>query len=571
MENRDVAAVLEEMATLLELRGENSFRCRAYANAARQIEMLQEPVAGLAERGELATIRGVGKGLAGDISELLEAGQMAAYRELKASVPEGLLEILEVPGLGAKRVRAIYEKLGISDVDALTKACEAGEVARLSGFGKKTSEKILQGIAFLQQHRGRFLCSTAQDEAEGIRRFLEGRPEVMRLAVAGSIRRRCETTKDVDVVASSGDANALADAFVGYDGVSQVTARGETKVSVTLQSGMNADLRIVDDEAFPYAFHHFTGSREHNTQMRRRAKEMGLKMNEYGLYRGEERIPCRDEAEIFRALGLACIPPELREGVGEIELAEQDAIPDLVTMADLKGTLHAHTTYSDGRASVAEMALAAKGLGYAYLGICEHSRAAAYANGLTEDRVRAQWEEIDRANAALAGIRALKGIEVDIMRDGRLDFEDGFLAEFDLVVASVHSVFGMTETEATERIVRAVQNPHVDILGHPTGRLLLSREGYPLDMRAVVDAAAEAGTAIELNAHPRRLDLDWRHMGYAKERGVKVAINTDAHGTDGLEHMHYGVGIARKGGLTAGDVLNAMSLSDLLRWLEGTT
>ncbi len=564
MDNKDIAAVLEEMATLMELKGENAFRCRAYANAARQVEMLQELVVELVERGELDSVRGIGKGLARDITELVQTGQMTAYGKLMEGIPEGLLEMLEVPGLGAKRVRTLHEALGISDVDALAKACEAGEVEKLSGFGKKTAERILQGVAYLQQHRGRYLYSTALAEAEAIRDYLLDRPGVIRLEVAGSIRRCKETTKDVDVLASSEDPAGLAEAFAGFGGVAQVTGKGETKVSVVLKSGMQADLRIVGDEDFPYTLHHFTGSREHNTLMRRRAKEQGMKLNEYGLYRGEDRVPCADEAALFKALGLAYIPPELREGLNEVEEAEKGDFPALVSVADLQGTLHVHTRYSDGRTDVGTMARAAAELGYRYIGICDHSRAAAYANGLTEERVRDQWAEIERVNKSLEDIRVLRGIEVDILGDGGLDFEDDFLAEFDLVVASVHSKFTMTEAEATERIVRAVENPHVDILGHPTGRLLLSREGYPLDVQAVVDAAAGAGTAIELNASPQRLDLDWRHLAYARERGVKISINTDAHSVEGLEHMPCGVGIARKGGLTAEHVLNAMGVEVLL-------
>lgn len=568
MDNKDVAAALEEVATLMELKGENAFRCRAYTNAARQVEMLREPVKELVERGELDSVRGIGKGLVRDITELVQTGQMDAYQKLVDSIPEGLLEMLEIPGLGAKRVRAIYENLGISDVDGLAKACEAGAVEKLSGFGKKTAERILQGIDFLQQHRGRFLYSTALAEAEKMRAYLLEQPGVIRLEVAGSIRRCKETTKDVDVVASSEDPAGLAEAFVNCDGVKQVTGQGETRVSVVLTSGMQADLRIVGDENFPYTLHHFTGSQEHNTLMRQRARDRGMKLNEYGLFKGEERVPCEDETALFKALGLAYIPPELREGLGEIEEAEQGDFSGLVCMEDLLGTLHVHTTHSDGRADVEAMARAAAGLGYHYIGICDHSQAAAYANGLTEDRVRAQWKEIDRVNKALKDIRVLKGIEVDILGDGQLDFEDGFLAEFDLVVASVHSRFTMSEAEATERIVRAVQNPHVDILGHPTGRLLLSREGYALDVHAVIDAAAESGTAMELNANPHRLDLDWRYLGYARAQGVKISINTDAHSVAGLAHMGYGVGMARKGGLRRDDVLNTTAVADLLAHLR---
>ncbi len=565
MDNREVAEILEEMATLMELNGEGGFRIRAYTNAARGIESLREPVATLAAEGKLDSVRGIGKGLAGRITGLVETGRLPGLEELKASVPEGLMEMTEIPGLGAKRVRAIYEELGIMDIDALSRACDSGELEAMSGFGRKTADRIAHGIQYMQKHRGQFLCHNAREEAEAIRAFLEDQAD--RLAVAGTIRRRTETNRDVDLVASTKDPDGLAGAFVRYGEVDEVVEKGETRLSVMLQSGMSANLWMVHDEAFPCALHHLTGSEAHVARVRDRAKERGLKLNEHGLFDGEDRrIPCEDEAALFGALGLSEIPPELREGEDGVRLAECGALPRLVSRADLIGTLHVHTRHSDGRADVMEMASAAAGLGYGYIAICDHSKAAAYANGLTEERVRAQWEEIDTVNGELQDIRVLKGIEVDILGDGRLDFEDEFLEQFDVVVASVHSRFGMTEVEATERIVRAVRNPHVHILGHPTGRLLLSREGYPLDHHAVIDAAAEANTAIELNANPRRLDVDWRHIGYAREKGVKIAINTDAHSVEGLEQMEHGLGVGRKGGLTATDVLNAMPVDGFLAW-----
>ena len=567
MDNREVAEILEEMATLMELNGEGGFRIRAYTNAARGIESLREPVATLAAEGKLDSVRGIGKGLAGRITGLVETGRLPGLDELKASVPEGLMEMTEIPGLGARRVRAIYEGLGIVDVDALSRACESGELEAMSGFGRKTADRIAHGIQYMQKHRGQYLCDNACEEAEGIRVYLEDQASVDRLAVAGTIRRRTETHRDVDLVARTTDADGLAGAFTRYGEVAETVESGEMRVSVMLESGMRANLWLVEEEeAFPTALHHVTGSEAHVTQVRDRAAERGLKLNEHGLFDGDRRILCEDEAALFEALGLSQIPPELREGDDEIRLAEAGVLPGLVSRVDLRGTLHVHTRHSDGRADVMEMASAAADLGYGYVGICDHSKAAAYANGLTEDRVRAQWDEIDSVNGELEGIRVLKGIEVDILGDGRLDFEDEFLAQFDVVVASVHSRFGMTEAEATERIVRAVQNPHVHILGHPTGRLLLSREGYPLDHHAVIDAAAEANTAIELNANPRRLELDWRHIGYAREKGVKIAINTDAHSVAGLEQMEHGLGVGRKGGLTPADVLNAMPVDNFLAW-----
>ncbi len=569
MDNKEIVEALQEMTTLMELNGENAFRIRSYTHAARQIDLLRESASDLSARGELESVRGIGARMARNIATLIETGKLPGIDDLRSALPEGLQEMIEVPGLGAKRVRSIYEALGIADVDALAKACESGEIEKLSGFGEKTAQNILRGVSFLQRHRGRFLSHTARSEAEALRDYLSEQPGVMRLSIAGSVRRCMETSKDVDLVASAKDGDALAEAFVHYPGVTEVTGRGKTKVSVVLASGMRADLRIVEDVAYPFALHHFTGSKEHNTAMRQRAKDRGLKLNEYGLFKGDKNVVCRDEKALFAALGLRDIPPELREGQGEIERAAQGPLPELVTQSDLKGALHVHTTYSDGRHSVEDMARAAKALGYTYIGICDHSKAAAYANGLDENRVRSQWDEIDRVDNSVAGIRVLKGIEVDILSDGQLDFEDAFLAEFDLVVASVHSKFSMTEKEATERLIRAVQNPHVDILGHPSGRLLLSREGYPLNMKAVIDAAAESRTAIEINANPARLEMDWRFLPYAREKRVQIPINTDAHSTDGLKDMGFGLGVARKGGLTADDVLNARSAEDFLAALRG--
>jgi DNA polymerase (family 10) len=568
MNNKDIALSLEEMATLMELNGENSFRIRSYSNAVRQIELLKEPATDLIKNGTLDSVRGIGKKLAENIAILIQTGCLPGYVALKAEIPEGLIEMMDVPGLGAKRVRAIYEALGTSDVDALAKACESGDIEKLSGFGKKTATNILQGVSYLQKHRGRFLSRTALTEAETLRSYLANLPGVAALEVTGSVRRRMETSKDVDIVASTDNPVGLGEAFATYSGVEQITGQGETKVSVVLASGMSADLRMVTHADFPYVLHHFTGSKEHNTMMRQRAKDRGWKLNEYGLFDGDRRIDCEDEAGLFAALDLAYIAPELREGRGEIEAAEKGRLPDLVTEKDLKGTLHVHTTYSDGRHSVEEMARAALALGFSYIGICDHSKAAAYANGLNETRVRTQWEEIEKVNQTLDGILVLKGIEVDILSDGRLDFEDDFLSEFDVVVASIHSKFSMTEKEATDRVIRAVENPHVDILGHLTGRLLLSREGYPLDIRAVIDAAAACQTAIEINANPARLELDWRYLAYAKEKGVKIPINTDAHSTEGLSDMHFGVGIARKGGLEKGDVQNTLNLEPYLKGIN---
>jgi DNA polymerase (family 10) len=388
--------------------------------------------------------------------------------------------------------------------------------------------------------------------------------------VCGSVRRRGETSKDIDIVVAAPDADAVMDAFVAVDGVEEVTGRGPTKCSVRLAAGPSADLRVVAAEQFPFAVVYFTGSKEHNIRLRARAQERGLRLNEYALARedGSGSIACDDEADVYAALDLAWVPPELREDRGELEAAETGSLPDLVERDDLRGVLHCHSSWSDGAATIAEMAEAARARGYGYLGLCDHSQAAAYAGGLDADRVREQHAEIDRVNADLDGaFRVLKGIEVDILPDGTLDFPDDVLASFDLVVASVHSRFGLSEEDQTARVLAALDNPYVDILGHPTGRLLLSRDPYALDLQRVVGAAAERGVAVEVNAHPQRLDLDWENLRYGLARGMKTAIDPDAHDVDGLDVVEYGVGIARKGGCTADDVLNAWPLERLLEHL----
>ncbi len=564
METREVIRILEEIALLLELKGENPFKARAYLNAARTLEGVSEPLADLAASGLLGDLPGIGEALRDKITALATTGRLPYYEELRAGFPPEIFDLLRIPGLGPRKVRAIWESLGISSLGELEYACHENRLSALPGFGTRSQEKILRGIEFLKKNRERFHCDVALGEGESLLRALREHPAVNRIALAGSIRRRCETSKDVDLVASSRDPGSLMEAFVILPQAVEVTARGETRSSIRLPSGMGADLRVVGDEEFPFALHHFTGSREHNVALRGRAQRRGLKLNEYGLFRKGERVPCRDEAEIFARLGLAFIPPELREDRGEIEAAEKGEFPRLVEWEDLRGVLHVHTRASDGAGTLEEMAEAARGLGMGYLGICDHSRSARYANGLDESRAEEQHRAIETLNRSLKGITILKGIEADILADGTLDFSDDFLARFDFVVASVHSRFNLSEAEMTRRIVRAVRNRRVSILGHPTGRLLLAREPYPVDLKTVIQAAGENGVSLELNAHPHRLDLDWRVIPEAKAAGVKVSINPDAHHPGGLSDMRYGVGIARKGGLSREDVLNTFDLPALL-------
>ncbi|MBI5096428.1 MAG: histidinol-phosphatase, partial [Nitrospirae bacterium] len=431
--------------------------------------------------------------------------------------------------------------------------------------------KILKGIGYYRKGMGLHLLSIALTVAGRLLSALEANGDVVRASIAGSIRRRKEVIRDIDIVASVKTKKEMAvmDFFTGFSGVQSVTAKGDTKSSVVLNIGMNADLRIVSDREFPFALHYLTGSKEHNTAMRTRAKKMGIKMNEYGLFKGEKSIPCKDEAEIFKALGLSYIPPELREDYGEIGVAEQGEIPELIESVDIQGIFHVHTVYSDASMTLREVVRVAKELGYHYVGISDHSKSAYYAGGLIEDKVKEQHEEIDRLNAGLKDFYIFKGVESDILPDGSLDYDEKTLAAFDFVIASIHSKFNVSETEMTERIIKALSNPYTTMLGHPTGRLLLSREGYHVDLKRVIDAAAEQRVVIELNAHPYRLDLDWRFCRYAKERGVRVAINPDAHHLEDLSNISYGVSIARKGWLEAADVLNTKPLAAVKAFLAG--
>jgi len=565
MNATDVANIFEEIATLLELTGANPFRARAYQNAGRALESTTEDIEALVREDRLGEVSGIGKGLAASIVELVTTGSLKDYDELREKVPDGVLEILELPGLGPKRVRRIWEDLGVTNIGELEYACRENRLAALDGFGAKTQANVLKAIAFRMQGRDRHLYHRARAAAESILELVRAQSGVIRAEIAGSLRRHRETIGDLDILASATDdaRSGIIDAFVQNDDVVDVIAHGSTKSSVRLKSGINADLRVVSDEEYPFALAYFTGSKEHNTVLRGRAKRDGLKLNEYGLFRENgESIPCEDESNLYRALGLPYIPPELREDMGEFDAAERNELPQLVTMDDIRGILHVHTNRSDGINTVEQLANAARALGVEYLGIADHSRSAFYAGGLSEDDVRAQWDEIDSVNEQLDGITILKGIESDITSDGGLDYDDELLSGFDFVIASVHSRLGMNEQEATTRLLRAVDHPATTILGHPTGRLLLAREGYPVDMARVIERCAERGVAIELNASPHRLDLDWRWCRRAREHSVVIAINPDAHSIDGLRDTEIGVAVGRKGWLERSDVLNTRTLDE---------
>jgi len=568
---KDVARVLNEIGSLLELQVENVFKARAYYNAARTIEILTEDIADLVESGDIAEVKGVGKALTEKISELVRTGRLEYYDTLKSGIPEGLFQLMEIPGLGPKKVRKIWQELEISTVGELEYACHENRLVDLEGFGAKTQDKILKGIEFLKKYQERWLIDEVTEAALPLLEFVQSHNKVIRAELAGSLRRHYETVKDIDLVASAkqSDRQSVMEDFVRFANVQDVVGQRETKTSVRLDSGITADLRLVEDAQFPYALHHFTGSKEHNTALRGYARQRGFKMNEYGLFTQDgENIPCSTEAEIFRALDLHFIPPELRENTGEIEYAQEDEFPVLLTEDDLQGVLHVHTHYSDGVPGIRTLVEACQHLGYHYVGISDHSQSAFYANGLSPDRLEQQWAEIAEVQKEFPESVIFRGIESDILPDGSLDYDDAVLSRFDFVVASVHSTFNLSEAKQTERLISAVRNPYTTFLGHPTGRLLLARDEYKVDMRAVIEAAGETGTGIEINPNPRRLDLDWRWGKLAREHGVKTAINPDAHNTEGLQHMRYGVGIARKGWFTRDDVINAQQVDEVKRFFQ---
>jgi len=580
MDKNQVANLLDEIASLLELKeGSNPFEVRAYQNAARAVNGLDGDIEQLTRQGKLKGVPGLGSTIIKRIEEAVETGHIALYDELVETTPPIKLEMMRIPGVGPKKINAIYNQLHVNSIPDLVQACAENKVADLPGFGKKTQDKIIQGIAFLAQHAGRFLYPVAEEEASHIYAALKELPEIVRLQVAGSLRRRRETIGDIDMVASVADSASddvrrkIMDVFTSRPSVQAITGKGETKSSVVLSSGMNMDLRVVIDSQFPNILHHFTGSKEHHIPLRRRALSMNMTINDYGLFRGKEPhlelVPCKDETDIYAALGMAYIEPELRENMGEIEAAINGTLPELVQESDLRGVLHVHSTWSDGQNTIREMAEACIARGLTYLGLTDHSKTAAYAGGLNEEDLHRQHKEIDLLNEEYAGrIRILKGTECDILRDGSLDFADDVLVTLDFVVASIHSLFNLSPAEQTQRMLRAISNRYVDIIGHPTGRILLGREGYTLDLDAVIDAAAEHGVCIEINAHPSRLDLDWRYLHRARDKGIKIPIDPDAHVISGLDDMRFGIGIARKGWLRASDVLNTMSTDALLDFFK---
>ncbi len=569
--NADVARLFTRMANLLEIQGANPFRVRAYRNAARTVGDLPRGVAEMLDQGkDLSELPGIGGDLAGKIREIVETGRLTQLEELEESTATGLDELLRIRGIGPKKVKALNRELGVSTLEGLRAAAEEGKVRKLAGFGKKTEELILLGIDAAEESGKRVRLDVAEGVARSLVRHLEDSGGLKEVAVAGSFRRRRETVGDLDLLATCtrSSESAVMDRFVGHDEVTEVVSRGETRATVILRSGLQVDLRVVPQVSYGAALHYFTGSKAHNIAVRKLGQQRGLKINEYGVFRGDDRVAGRTEEEVYAQVDLPYIEPELREDRGELEAARAGKLPHLVRVEDLRGDLHAHTLKTDGRFSLEEMAEAARKRGYEYLAITNHSQRVTMARGYDAKRLTREIERIDKLNEDLGEFTVLKGIEVDILEDGSLDLPGDVLQRLDFTVCSIHYNWNLGREEQTERILRAMDDPHFTILGHPTGRLLGEREPYEVDLERVVEGAAERGCFLEVNAHPERLDLDDVHCKLAKELGVKVAISTDAHSVTDLDHMRFGVWQARRGWLEPEDVLNTRPWPQLKKLLK---
>ena len=569
MENTAIADVFNEIADILDILGENPFRIRSYRNAARVIGDMSENIATVArEGGDITALPGIGAALAEKVKELASTGRLSFLSELRERLPRGLPVLLKIEGLGPKKVKLFYDTLTIDSVDKLEKAAREGTLMDLPGIGDKSGENLLKAIARYRAGQGRFKLSAGLEYAESLIRHLRKARGVTAIEAAGSVRRRKETVGDIDILVICGGGSDIMDRFARYDGIEEMTAKGPTKSSARLSCGLNVDVRVLEEGSYGAALQYFTGSKDHNVALRGRAVARGLKLSEYGVFKGARAIAGRNEEGVYAAVGLPLIPPELRENRGELEAAEKGELPALVELADIRGDLQMHTVATDGRGTILDMAAKAKELGYAYIAITDHSKAVRVARGLDAKRLAAHLKAIDKAGEKSPGIRILKGVEVDILPDGSLDLDDGILGECEVVIAAVHSRFNLPEREMTRRIVKGISNPRVHILGHTTGRLILERPGYEVDMEEIVKAAKDHGVVMEVNAHPDRLDLRDIHVRLAKEHGVKLVISTDAHSTQNLELMRYGVFTARRGWAEAGDVINTYPLKKLLKELK---
>ncbi len=564
--------VLDEIALLLDLKGENPFKIRAYRQCAETIRQYDGDIVALARKNELNGIKGIGEALQAKLHELATTGTLEFHQKLRAEFPEGLFELFDLQGLGPKKIKALYDQLGVHDLISLKAACENNSIAKLAGFGEKTQEKILQAIDLKSRFADQFLLGGVSVFVEEILELLRMHPEVTRVAVAGSYRRAKETVHDLDFLVATRETKLVCEDFTTLPHVASIIACGETKASVRLHNGLMCDLRAVTNAQFPFALQYFSGSKEHNVALRSLALKRGLSLNEYGFSKTDANdltpLPTvHEESEIYQALDLQPIPAELRENRGEIEAAAKNALPRLIEWSNLRGTFHNHTTASDGIDSLAAMAEEALDLGLEYLGIADHSKSSFQANGLDEERLMEQIKAIKAVNANYQKFRIFSGSEVDILKDGSLDFSDEILQQLDYCVASVHQNFSLNEDEMTQRICRAMENPHVTMIGHLTGRLLLKRESYAINHEKIIDCAAETRTILELNCSPMRLDLDWRWLRRARDRGVLISINPDAHSRAGLHHLALGARVARKGWLTRQDVVNTRKLDEMISFL----
>ncbi len=568
MDKEELVKILKEISILLELKDENPFKIRAYQNAARALESSDIDFNRDLKAEDFKNIKGVGPRIAERIKELIDTGKLKVYEELKESIPPGLVEMLSIPTMGPKKIKYLYENLGISDISQLEYACIENRLITLPNFGKKTQENILKGIEILKKYKGRYLYANIINEAEIIHEKIKNFKYIKRSSLAGSVRRKKEVVKDIDIVASSNKPDKVMDFFTSLDEAEDIIARGDTKSSIRLKSGINVDIRIVEDYQYPYALHHFTGSKEHNTAMRTAAKKENIKMNEYGLFKNDRLIKCSNEKDIYSYFSMDWIPPELRENYGEIEAAKNKTLPKLIEEKDIRGIFHIHTTYSDGNIGLLQVYNYLKKMDFQYAGISEHSKSAAYAGGLKDEDINKYMEEINKLNKKLSGFKFFKGIESDILIDGNLDYNEDILNKFDFIIAAIHSSFNLSEEQMTNRIIRAIENKFTTMIAHPTGRLLLSRDPYKVDIIRIINAATENNVDIELNSSPLRLDLDWRMCKYAKEKGVKIFINPDAHSLKNLNDYKFGVNTARKGWLEKQDVPNALSAEELSNYLK---
>ena len=568
MDKKEIIKILNEISVFYELKNENFFKIRAYQTAARALEVSEIDVTENTTLKELQEIKGIGAHIAEQIKTLSEKGTLKLYEDLKESIPPGLVEMLKIPKLGAKKIKFLYDNLQITNIIELEYACIENKLINLPNFGKKTQENILKGIELLRKYKDKFLFANVINEAEALYKKIKNFEFVIRSSLAGSIRRKKEVIKDIDIVASTDNPQKVMDFFTNISEAEEIITKGDTKSSIRLKSGINADIRTVSDFQYPYALHHFTGSKEHNTAMRTIAKKSNIKMNEYGLFKNDRLIKCESEREIFAYFNMDYIEPELRENNGEIEAAKNKTLPELINENDIRGLLHFHTESSDGNMTLEQAVAELKKMGLSYGGAADHSKTARYAGGIKDEDVYSYLEKIDIINSKHPDFKIFKGIESDILPDGNLDYDEEILKEFDFVIIAIHSNFNMSEKQMTERIIKAMQNKFATMLAHPTGRLLLTRDPYSVDIIDIIDAASEYCVDLEINASPFRLDLDWRACKYAKERKVKMAINPDAHSLEGLYEYKFGINVARKGWLEKKDVINTFNTEELENYFK---